>query len=54
LGLATQEPEIIHFFDREGLVFDVIENMEKRGIDYRNEIPGTIRPKLEWKTERIP
>jgi lipopolysaccharide transport system ATP-binding protein len=53
LGLATQEPEIIHFFDREGLVFDMIENMEKRGIDYRNEIPGTIRPKLEWKTERI-
>jgi lipopolysaccharide transport system ATP-binding protein len=53
LCVATQEPEAIHHFDPEGLVFDIIEDMDKRDTDYRNNIPGSIRPKLEWRTEKI-
>jgi lipopolysaccharide transport system ATP-binding protein len=53
LCVATHEPEVIHHFDPEGLVFDVIEDMDKRDTDYRNNIPGSIRPKLEWQTQRI-
>ena len=53
LCVATQEPEVIHHFDPDGLVFDIIEDMDKRDTDYRNNIPGSIRPKLEWRTERL-
>jgi lipopolysaccharide transport system ATP-binding protein len=53
LCVATQEPEVIHHFDPEGLVFDIIEDMDRRDMDYRNDIPGSIRPKLEWQTQRI-
>ena len=53
LAISTIEPEIIHFYDREGLVFNVFENMEKRDSDYRNEIPGVVRPKFHSKTIRV-
>ena len=51
--ISTQEPEIIHHYDQEGLLFDVLEDMEKRGSHYRNSIPGNIRPKFAWNTQKI-
>jgi lipopolysaccharide transport system ATP-binding protein len=53
LCVATHNPVIVHHFDKEGLVFDIIEDMEQRGSDFRSSIPGIIRPRLEWQTERI-
>jgi lipopolysaccharide transport system ATP-binding protein len=53
LCISTQETGLIHHYDPEGLIFDILEDMEKRNTDYRGSIPGSIRPKLEWQTQRI-
>lgn len=50
---STLLPERIHFYEKEVLVFDVIEDMNLRDTDYRGPIPGVIRPKLDWQTERM-
>jgi lipopolysaccharide transport system ATP-binding protein len=51
-GIATSTfiPEKIHFYEREALVFDVIEDMKLRATEYRGVLPGIVRPKLEWTT----
>ena len=50
---STMIPEKIHFDAHEALIFDVVEDMELRDSEYRGSIPGVIRPKLEWHTQKI-
>jgi len=54
-GLATSTfvPEKVHFYAKEALIFDVVEDMEKRDVDYRGKMPGVIRPKLNWETIKL-
>ncbi|MEO8765639.1 MAG: ABC transporter ATP-binding protein [Ginsengibacter sp.] len=54
IGLATTTfiPLKIHFFVKEALIFDVIESMDTRQIDFTGKIPGVVRPKLEWQTNK--
>jgi lipopolysaccharide transport system ATP-binding protein len=53
LAATTIIPQRVHFFEREALVFDVIEDMNLRPTAYRGTVPGIVRPKLEWTTTRI-
>lgn len=53
VAASTLLPEKIHFYERDVIVFDVIEDMNKRNNDYRGAIPGVIRPDLKWETKRI-
>lgn len=55
VGIATTTliPQCVHFFEREALIFDVIEDMSKRPNEYRGAMPGVIRPDLKWITQKI-
>jgi lipopolysaccharide transport system ATP-binding protein len=49
---STFIPERVHFYEKEALVFDVIEDMNLRDIEYRGSMPGIVRPRLEWVTKK--
>lgn len=53
IAASTMIPEKIHFYEQEALIFDVVEDMELRNMEYRGSIPGVIRPKLAWQTTKI-
>lgn len=53
IATSTMIPERIHFFEKEALIFDVIEDMNLRESEYRGPIPGVVRPKLKWRTKKI-
>jgi len=53
IALSTLVPEKIHFYEQEALIFDIVEDMELRDSEYRGSMPGVIRPKLEWQTNKI-
>ncbi|SFF18087.1 ABC transporter ATP-binding protein [Thermoflexibacter ruber] len=53
IALSTMIPLKVHFFDKEAIVFNVIENVNGRDNLYNQAIPGVIRPKLEWQTQII-
>ena len=52
IAASTLLPERMHFYEKEALVFDVIEDMNLRDIEYRGTMPGIIRPKLQWDTKK--
>ena len=53
IAATTVIPERVHFYEKEALVFDVIEDMNFRDTEYRGAIPGIVRPKLKWITKKI-
>jgi len=53
IAASTMVPEKIHFYKQEALIFDIVEDMELRDSEYRGSMPGVIRPKLEWQTNKI-
>jgi homopolymeric O-antigen transport system ATP-binding protein len=51
-AVTTREPEVIHFFVRDSVAFQVIDSVEggsARG-NYGGHIPGVVRPILKWDT----
>ncbi len=52
VALSTMAPLKVHFFEKEALLLDVIEDLAQRSNDYLERIPGLVRPDLEWKTEK--
>ncbi len=55
IGIActTLLPHILHFYEKDALEFDIVEDMENRNNFYRGDIPGVIRPELFWETMKI-
>ena len=52
VALSTLTPEVIHFYERDAVAFQVIDSAEgssTRG-DYGGTIPGVVRPLLQWTT----
>lgn len=52
-ALTTYEPMLVHFLVRDTVSFhitDTIEGDSARG-DYAGQMPGVVRPILEWTTE---
>jgi lipopolysaccharide transport system ATP-binding protein len=51
-AVTTRDPEIIHFFERDAVAFQVIDSMEgdSARAGYSGHIPGVVRPMLKWDT----
>lgn len=54
VALSTMNPLKIHFAEPEALFFEVIENINNRNTDFNQQIPGVVRPKLDWETILMP
>jgi lipopolysaccharide transport system ATP-binding protein len=50
IALSTLSPVLVHFNAQESLIFDVTEDLSKRGNDYVHEWPGIVRPKIDWQS----
>jgi lipopolysaccharide transport system ATP-binding protein len=51
-AVTTPTPEIVHFYERDAVAFQVIDSMDgdsARG-DYGGPMPGVVRPMLDWHT----
>jgi lipopolysaccharide transport system ATP-binding protein len=55
-AITTPDPEIIHFFEREAVAFEVIDSLDGDSVrgEYAGPIPGVVRPMLEWETRFTP
>ncbi len=53
LAFTTLNPYHINFYLKDGLTFEVTEDINNRIFDYVGQIPGVVRPKLKWKVERL-
>lgn len=53
LAFTTLNPYVINFYLKEALIFEMMENFNKRTIDYVGNIPGIIRPNLNWSIKQI-
>jgi len=52
VAVSTFNPEIVHFYERDAVAFQVIDSMDgdsARG-DYAGPMPGVVRPKVDWHT----
>jgi lipopolysaccharide transport system ATP-binding protein len=52
VAVSTFNPEIVHFYERDAVAFQVIDSMNgdsARG-DFAGPMPGVIRPMLNWHT----
>ncbi|REJ82278.1 MAG: ABC transporter ATP-binding protein [Bacteroidetes bacterium] len=52
IALSTLANVTVHFYVQDALNFEVIENIEKRKSDFRQHIPGVIRPQLDWRFDK--
>jgi lipopolysaccharide transport system ATP-binding protein len=55
-SLITLDPNIIQFSEENVIAFNVVDSFEgdsARG-DFTKNMPGIVRPLLEWETEFIP
>jgi len=52
LALSSMNPVTVHFFEKDAIVFEVIEDVDKRDAEYNQKIPGVIRPKLNWTIDK--
>lgn len=53
VALTTISSMTVHFFEKNCLTFDVIENINKRNSPYLNVLPGSVRPKLKWESFKL-
>lgn len=52
-AMRTEEPRNLHFYEREAVAFQVMDTQagaSARG-DYPKQLPGVMRPLLDWKTQ---
>ncbi|MGQ0828880.1 MAG: ABC transporter ATP-binding protein [Bacteroidota bacterium] len=51
LSLTSMKPFLkVHSYVPDALFLNAIEDINKRGNDYNQKIPGILRPKLTWET----
>jgi lipopolysaccharide transport system ATP-binding protein len=49
IAVSSMSPVIIHFFEQDALRFHVIDDLfDASRNDYIKEMPGVVRPELEW------
>ncbi len=55
-AMRTEEPRILHFYERDAVAFQVVDSLEgdsARG-DYGGRMRGVVRPFLKWDTQFSP
>lgn len=53
LAVSTMAPVVVHFYEQEAIIFEVIEDINKRNSKYKQHIPGVVRPALDWDFQRL-
>jgi lipopolysaccharide transport system ATP-binding protein len=53
VALSTMNPLHVHFYEPEALVLDTIEDKTLRNMDYNQDIPGVLRPMVQWETIKL-
>ena len=53
IGLTTMAPFKIHFFEKDSLFIECIENIDNRNEGHNQKIGGLIRPRLNWKVNKV-
>lgn len=55
-AISTFDPNIVHFYEADAVAFQVLDSMEGNSArgDYAGNIPGVVRPLLEWTTRYSP
>lgn len=53
IALSTMSPVKVHFWQKDILTFETKENINNRTNSYNQDIPGIIRPLLDWETNLI-
>lgn len=53
LALTSYPGTVIHFFENDAITFEVKEDLGLRENSYTGPIPGVIRPKMDWETQKI-
>jgi lipopolysaccharide transport system ATP-binding protein len=53
VAATTIIPLNVHFYEKEALIFQVIEDMNKRGNDFKGTTPGPLRPDLLWESIKL-
>lgn len=48
VALTSFESMKVHFYEPESMIFNIDEDINQRPHDYRQAIPGVIRPELKW------
>jgi lipopolysaccharide transport system ATP-binding protein len=49
VAVSSASPVVIHFYEQDALRFHVIDNLfDASRKDYLQEVPGVVRPDLEW------
>jgi lipopolysaccharide transport system ATP-binding protein len=56
VGMRTEAPHIIHFFQYDVVAFQIIESPEgdTARVDYAGRMRGVVRPFLRWSTQFDP
>lgn len=49
VALTSFETMKVHFYEPESIIFSVEEDINLRPHDFRQSIPGVIRPNLKWQ-----
>jgi lipopolysaccharide transport system ATP-binding protein len=55
-AVRTEEPHILHFYERDAVAFQVIDSVDGNSArgDYLGPLPGVVRPLLTWTTRFQP
>ncbi len=56
VGIRTEVPHILHFFERDAVAFQIVESPDKDSarVDFAGKMRGAIRPYLRWSTQFEP
>src|SRR5207253_899419 len=55
-AISTMDPVEVHFYERDAVAFEVVDALagdSARG-DYGGDLPGVVRPILEWRNRAVP
>ena len=53
IAFTTLMPYKINFYLKDALMFEIMENIIDRKMNYVGQIPGVIRPNLKWETKTL-
>ena len=55
-AVSTFDPSMVHFYEADAVAFQVIDSLDGNAArgDYTGNIPGVVRPLLEWTTRYSP
>jgi lipopolysaccharide transport system ATP-binding protein len=56
VGIRTEVPHILHFFEYDTVAFQTVESPEgdSARVDYSGRMRGVVRPYLRWSTQHEP